>query len=104
MFLPFENTGRRELLLKYLLLVFFIPVYRGAFAQTKIGADSIKVAIEPAYDSVGKLHRVILGESYRKLWAEPVTLKIFYLNKEKGGLKIEQRGGGMQTKSLRLKD
>jgi hypothetical protein len=31
-------------------------------------------------------------------------MKIFDLDKEKGGLKIEQRGGGMQTKSLRLKD
>ncbi|MDO3640853.1 BamA/TamA family outer membrane protein [Mucilaginibacter sp. L3T2-6] len=87
-----------------MLVILFIAACSSVFAQTRVGSDSIKVAVEPAYDSVGHFHRVLLGESYRKLWAEPVTLKIFRLNKEKGGLKIEQRGGGMQTKSLRLKD
>jgi hypothetical protein len=66
--------------------------------------DSITVAISPAYDSVGNLHRMLFGESYRKLWAAPVKMKVFYLAKEKGGLTIEQMGGGLQTRSLRLKD
>lgn len=74
-----------------------------AQAQTPAG-DSITVAISPAYDSVGGLHRVLFGESYRKLWAAPVKMKVFYLEKEKGGLTIEQTGGGLQTKSLRLID
>lgn len=68
------------------------------------GADSITVAISPVYDSVSAIHRFWFGESYRKLWAAPVKLKVFYLNREKGGLTIEQRGGGLQTRSLRLKD
>src|SRR4029077_14124009 len=46
----------------------------------------------------------IFGEGYRKLWAAPVKLKIFSLKNEKGGLTIVKRGGGLQTKSLRLKD
>lgn len=104
MHLPIKNTPQTGPVLSFILIVFFITIRPGAFAQTKVGADSIKIAVEPAYDSVGKLHRAFLGESYRKLWAEPVTLKIFHLDREKGGLKIEQRGGGMQTKSLRLKD
>lgn len=66
--------------------------------------DSVTVAISPAYDSVGSLHRMLFGESYRKLWAAPVKMKVFYLAKEKGGLTIEQVGGGLQTRSLRLKD
>ncbi len=74
-----------------------------AQAQMPAG-DSITVSISPAYDSVGGLHRMLFGESYRKLWAAPVKLKVFYLAKEKGGLTIEQMGGGLQTKSLRLKD
>ena len=72
-------------------------------AQTPAG-DSITVAISPAYDSVTNTHRMLFGESYRKLWAAPVKMKVFYLEKEKGGLTIEQMGGGLQTKSLRLKD
>lgn len=67
-------------------------------------ADSVTVAISPAYDSVSGVHRFWFGESYRKLWAAPVKLRVLHLSKEKGGLTIEQRGGGLQTRSLRLKD
>lgn len=74
------------------------------FSQTVIKGDSIRIAIEPVYDKVTKAHRFFLGENYRKLWSAPVTLRVFHLSKEKGGLKILQRGGGMQTKSLRLQD
>ncbi|HEU4555537.1 MAG TPA: BamA/TamA family outer membrane protein [Chitinophaga sp.] len=74
-------------------------------AQAQIPAgDSIRVAIAPGYDDVSGLHRILFGESYRKLWAAPVTLKIFHLSQEKGGLTILQKGGGLQTKSLRLRD
>ena len=104
MLLILKNAGRRALIFKYLLIALFVTACSSAFAQTKVGADSIRVAVEPGYDSVSGLHRTIFGESYRKLWSAPVTLKIFRLDKEKGGLKIEQRGGGMQTKSLRLRD
>lgn len=74
----------------------------GASAQTT--PDSVTVAIEPAYDKVSGLHRLIFGESYRRLWATRVKMRVFHLSKEKGGLKILQRGGGFQTKSLRLED
>lgn len=66
--------------------------------------DSVKVAIAPEYDQVSGWHRNVFGESWRKLWATPVKMKVFHLNRERGGLKITERGGGMQTKSLRLKD
>ncbi|MFA6084085.1 hypothetical protein [Mucilaginibacter sp.] len=66
--------------------------------------DSITIAIAPGYDHVGKLHRALFGENYRKLWAVPVKIRVFHLQKEKGGLTILQAGGGMQTKSLRLRD
>lgn len=104
MLLTLKKAGISKLIIKCFLLTLFIITCPGAFAQIKVGADSIKIAIEPVYDSVSNLHRAIFGDSYRKLWSEPVTIKIFHLDKEKGGLKIEQLGGGMQTKSLRLKD
>lgn len=76
-----------------------------SIAQVKPAAgDSIVIAISPTYDSVSGVHRALFGESYRKLWAAPVKLKVFHLSKEKGGLTILQKGGGLQTKSLRLHD
>ncbi|MDB5250124.1 MAG: hypothetical protein JWQ40_4518 [Segetibacter sp.] len=84
------------------ILSFFLQT---SFAQvTREIADSVTVSIAKEYDEVSSFHRFVLGESYRKLWAEPVRIKVFHLEKEKGGLTITQRGGGLQTKSLRLKD
>ncbi|RZK88257.1 MAG: hypothetical protein EOO62_37930, partial [Hymenobacter sp.] len=65
--------------------------------------DSITVAIEPTYNEVSALHRRLLGDSYRAAWAAPVRLPIFHLARAKGGLTILERGGGLQTKSLRMK-
>ncbi len=50
----------------------------------------------------GDFKKWLLGANYREVWAEPLDFKVFDIAKEKGGLKIVQRGGGMQTKSLRL--
>jgi hypothetical protein len=87
---------------RYLLLIFLVTVAAKSLAQVK--NDSITVAIEPRYDSVNKVHRIFFGESYRKLWAAPIKLRVFHIEKEKGGLKPTERGGGMQTKSVRLED
>ena len=89
-------------MIKCLLIITLGQISSKVCAQSQLKADSIKVALEPEYDKVTKTHRFLLGENYRKLWAEPVTLKVFHITQEKGGLKILQPGGGMQTKSLRL--
>ncbi len=44
----------------------------------------------------------LFGENYRKEWAQEIEVPVFDIGSERGGLKIVQRGGGMQTKSLRL--
>src|SRR5690606_12102008 len=44
------------------------------------------------------------GSNYRAEWTTPVRVKVFDIAKEQGGLKPTQRGGGMQSKSLRLED
>ncbi len=47
----------------------------------------------------------MLGNNYRKEWiAEVKNVPYFDLDQELGGLKILKRGGGQQTKSLRLED
>lgn len=66
--------------------------------------DSVSVAIAPSYDRVGNFHRKLLGQNYRQTWATAVSFPVFDLQRTKGGFQILQRGGGMQTRSLRLRD
>lgn len=87
---------------KYLALIYFITISFRLSAQTR--ADSITIAIDADYARVSKIHEFLLGDNYRQLWATPVSLRIFHLETEKGGLTILKPGGGMQTKSLRLQD
>jgi hypothetical protein len=66
--------------------------------------DSVVAAINAKYDTASAFKRFILGDNYRKEWATPVKLKVFNINKERGGFKIEGLGGGHQSKSLHLVD
>ncbi|MGZ3872276.1 MAG: BamA/TamA family outer membrane protein [Mucilaginibacter sp.] len=87
----------------FTLLFILLFAYTLSPAQ-QLGNDSITKAIEPEYNQVGKTHRFLFGENYRQLWAVPVKIRVFRLETEKGGLKIVQKGGGLQTLSLRLQD
>ncbi|MDR6197948.1 BamA/TamA family outer membrane protein [Siphonobacter sp. SORGH_AS_0500] len=71
---------------------------------TQTWPDSVHVSIASDYDKVSRFHRLLFGENYRKTWATPVSFPVFDINKVEGGFTILQRGGGQQTKSLRLKD
>ncbi|MCX8020878.1 MAG: outer membrane protein assembly factor [Chitinophagaceae bacterium] len=51
-----------------------------------------------------KSRHIWMGSNYRKEWNTPITVPVLYLSKEKGGLSPVRRGGGKQTKSLRLED
>lgn len=46
---------------------------------------------------------LMLGEHYRKAWQTPVEVPTIDIHNTYGGLTPIQRGGGQQTKSLRLK-
>ncbi|HET6767527.1 MAG TPA: hypothetical protein VFH08_09020, partial [Chitinophagaceae bacterium] len=45
-----------------------------------------------------------MGTNYRTEWKTPITVPIIRMSTEKGGLTPVKRGGGKQTKSLRLED
>jgi hypothetical protein len=62
---------------------------------------TVTMAASHAYGA-GPVRRFFLGKNYRQLWNTPVTVPVFQLGREAGGLTIDKRGGGMQTKSLRL--
>ncbi len=89
---------------KIILSAVFTTLSLEVFSQSTAPADSITVAIEPTYNDVSAVHRRLLGEGYRRTWATPVEMKIFHLSEEKGGLTILEKGGGLQTKSLRMQD
>ncbi|MFD0940775.1 BamA/TamA family outer membrane protein [Pedobacter boryungensis] len=69
-----------------------------------IRADSISVKVHPSYDSVGKFHRFLFGENYRKDYAQETKVPVLRISEIKGGLTPTQLGGGNQSHSLRLKD
>lgn len=69
-----------------------------------IKADSITIKVHPSYDSVGKFHRFLFGENYRKDYAMDTKVPVLRISKIKGGLTPTQLGGGNQSRSLRLKD
>jgi hypothetical protein len=50
----------------------------------------------------GGLHSLLLGREYRSLWTTPITVPVLDLRTFAGGLRPISKGGGQQTKSLRL--
>ena len=82
----------------------FDPEKKDSLLQSLDFSDSIvRVKINDTYN-VGKFRRFMMGNNYRNIWSTPVELPVFDIGKEKGGLSILKRGGGMQTRSVRLED
>lgn len=79
------------------------PEKKDSIAAAVIAEGTVEANASDQYDA-GSSHRKWLGENYRKEWAQKINVPVFDINKEKGGLKIIQRGGGHQTISLRLED
>ena len=76
-----------------------------AFSQSGVVmSDSIEVSAKARYDSVSRTHRSLFGENFRKEWAAPTRVQVIKISEILGGLTPTQRGGGHQTRSLRLKD
>ncbi len=47
----------------------------------------------------------LMGKNYRAEWGTEIkNVPVFDIGKERGGLKILKKGGGLQTKSLRMED
>lgn len=63
----------------------------------------VHVKISDLYDK-GKFHRFLMGDNYRELWNTEVEFPVFDISSEKGGLQILKRGGGQQTRSIRMED
>ncbi len=66
--------------------------------------DTFTIAASNDFPLIKGLRKFFMGQNYRAEWSTPVNMKVFNLNKEKGGFTITGLGGGKQTKSLQLKD
>ncbi len=66
--------------------------------------DSVIVRASNLYRKANGFKRFVMGENYRKEWSAPVKMKVFKIREERGGMRILKKGGGMQTRSLRLID
>jgi Omp85 superfamily domain/Calcineurin-like phosphoesterase len=76
---------------------------KNAVANNRNFPDSVFVPGSASYGA-GGIKRWLLGSNYRKEWGEKIKVRVIDITKEKGGLKPLKRGGGKQTKSLRLED
>ena len=92
------NCLNRPLLITALCFTFSITSLV-SIAQT----DSMTVAGNPAFKNNGS-KRFWMGSNYRAEWKTPITVPVINMSTEKGGLTPVKRGGGKQTKSLRLED
>ena len=72
-----------------------------AAAQTLDSPDSVDVVPGARYRA-GALHRLILGDGYRELWTTPIRVPVLRPDTFAGGLEVLERGGGLQTVSIRL--
>jgi hypothetical protein len=65
--------------------------------------DSMEFRPAPYYKA-GSFKRWLFGSNYREEWTTPIKVRTFNISSEKGGLVPVKRGGGFQSKSLRLED
>lgn len=65
------------------------------------GAEAV-VAVAPRYRA-SAFHRFWMGDGYRDLWATPIRAPLVDLRGFAGGLTPLRRGGGRQTRALRLR-
>jgi hypothetical protein len=76
----------------------------GGVTPKYVYKDFVVAPASEKYEKTTGVQRTFNGKNYRKEWSTPVSLKVFNINKEKGGFTIAGVGGGKQTKSLKLMD
>ena len=94
-------TAGRALSLAFVIVASSTAVLAAQESNTEPQAV-LRVAPGPEYRASG-LHRLLLGREYRELWVTPVSVPVLDLTTFAGGVEPLSRGGGQQTKSLRLR-
>lgn len=84
-----------------LLFVFFVSFF---IAITQGNAQTDSVASKGGNFSTSRSRTSWMGANYRTEWNTPVKAPVLKLSTSHGGLTPIKRGGGKQTKSLRVED
>jgi hypothetical protein len=83
------------------ILLFLFLLTSFSFSQNY---EKKYTTVIPGYEyKANWLHKLFFGKHWRDLWTTPVEVEILDLDNFGGGLTPVKRGGGYQTKSLRLK-
>ncbi len=84
-----------------------LPAFKASGLEDKAVAvpdlPATHTTITAPYYKANRFKKWLLGENYRKEWTTSITVPVFDMGKERGGLKPTKRGGGMQSRSLRLR-
>ncbi|MGB3466418.1 MAG: metallophosphoesterase, partial [Cyclobacteriaceae bacterium] len=72
------------------------------FDRPNFENKTIVTSASKAYKAKG-LKKLLMGENYRDVWSQEIEVPVFDIATEREGLDIVKKGGGMQTRSLRLK-
>ena len=80
-----------------IIILFFINIS----AQNVYEKKYLEVIPGEEYEQ-SRLFEVFFGHHWRDLWVTPITVEVLDLEKFNGGLTPIKKGGGFQTKSLRL--
>jgi len=95
-----EIVYRKKLFTKQI----FDPEKKDTEIQNLDFADStVQIKISEIY-AKGRFHRFWMGDNYRNIWNATAELPVFDIGNAKGGLEILKRGGGQQTRSVRMED
>lgn len=74
-----------------------------ASAETSFENQTFKTKLTDIYNKGGFM-RAAMGDNYRSVWNTEVEFPVFNIRSEKGGLTILKRGGGQQTRSVRMEN
>lgn len=83
---------------KGIVTLLFIFTINCAYSQD----STVRITPNKEYEA-GALHEFFLGEHWRNLWGTEISVGYLDLDNYKGGLTPTEKGGGLQTLSLRFK-
>lgn len=107
--LSFFDGGKCELIFKGLKgELYRKTIYQRTFNNQQKNIlvqlpDSMTVKASGKYN-IPNSSKFWLGENYRNIWETPIKVRVFDITTQNGGLQILKRGGGFQTRSLRMED
>ena len=85
-----------------LILIFSISIGTPSYSQNVKTQKYIYIVPGEHYKA-GWFHNFLFGKHWRDVWTSKVKVPVLNLDKFAGGLTPIKKGGGFQTKSLRLK-